>query len=312
MLSQPVRSWADEDVLVSTGPGFAAGGARPSTPVPRLPRTPVPTGPSAPSFGPDVSYFSGPLGPLDLPPAPRTSTIPERNVHARGADARGADTGANPAVTGRAAQRAERQAVDVARRKVAKRMGEPDPLAQLDPEESATRRAPRRIVLALVAMTVVALGVLGVYSFTSPRTQPAASGSDTTTPATDSREFAAPTAVLPPLVAEPLAVDPVPASPIRVPVTVLNATAINGLAGRVAESIAADGWETPATGGYTASDVAASTVFFTEGDDTQRQAAMQLIEQFPALQGPAERFFELPADLTAPGLVVVLAGDWEP
>jgi hypothetical protein len=41
-------------------------------------------------------------------------------------------------------------------------------------------------------------------------------------------------------------------------------------------------------------------------------AALQLIEQFPQLQGPTPRFFEVPADVQAPGLVVVAAGDWQP
>ena len=53
-------------------------------------------------------------------------------------------------------------------------------------------------------------------------------------------------------------------------------------------------------------------VFFAEGDETQRQAAAQLVEQFPELQGPAPRFFDLPAEVTAPGLVVVAAGEWQP
>ena len=58
--------------------------------------------------------------------------------------------------------------------------------------------------------------------------------------------------------------------------------------------------------------MAASTVFYTEGDENQKQAAGQLIEQFPQLQGPTPRFFEAPADVQAPGLVVVVTGDWQP
>ena len=77
-------------------------------------------------------------------------------------------------------------------------------------------------------------------------------------------------------------------------------------------TISAGGWETPGVGGYTAGDVAASTVFFTEGDETQRQAAVNLVNQFPQLVGPTPRFFELPADVVAPGLVVVTTGDWLP
>jgi hypothetical protein len=102
------------------------------------------------------------------------------------------------------------------------------------------------------------------------------------------------------------------AAPVRVPVTVLNSTDINGLAAKVAATVAGAGWETPAVGAYAGGDVAASTVFFTEGDENQRQAALQLIEQFPELQGPTPRFFEVPADVAAPGLVVVTTGDWQP
>ena len=79
----------------------------------------------------------------------------------------------------------------------------------------------------------------------------------------------------------------------------------------VAGVLQAAGWETPGVGGYLNEDVATSTVFFTEGDETQRQAAVSLVDQFPQLTGPAPRFFELPADVDAPGLVVVLTGPWQ-
>jgi hypothetical protein len=204
--------------------------------------------------------------------------------------------------------RAERQAADMARRKAEKRTGSAvDVLDELDPDTVA--RKPRRAVKGLLAMTVVALGVLGVYSFVSPETKEAASQ----TPATQS---SAPVltsqAPLPELDTTPIEVAPAPTTPVRVPVTVLNGTEITGLAAKAAATFGTGGWETPGVGGYTGGDVAASTVFFTEGDETQRQAALQLVDAFPQLQGPTPRFFELPADVTAPGLVVVLAGDWQP
>jgi hypothetical protein len=99
---------------------------------------------------------------------------------------------------------------------------------------------------------------------------------------------------------------------VRVPVTVLNATDISGLAGKISTTVVGAGWESPAVGAYENGDVAVTTVFFTEGDENQRQSALQLIEQFPQITGPAPRFFELPAEVTAPGLVVVAAGDWQP
>ena len=119
------------------------------------------------------------------------------------------------------------------------------------------------------------------------------------------------TAALPPLVTDPSPVAAAPTAPVRVPVTVLNATAVNGLAADIAATVAGAGWETPGVGDYVGGDVAVSTVFFAEGDETQRQAAVQLIEQFPQLSGPAPRFFDVP-DVAAPGLVVVATGDWQP
>jgi hypothetical protein len=204
--------------------------------------------------------------------------------------------------------RAERQAADMARRKAEKRTGSAvDVLDEFDGDGPV--RKPRRVVKGLLAMTVVALGVLGVYSFVSPQTKEAAAQ----TPATqDSTPVLTSQAPLPELSITPADVAPAPTTPVRVPVTVLNATATNGLAAKAAAAFGAGGWETPGVGGYTGTDVAASTVFFTEGDETQRQAAVQLVDAFPQLQGPTPRFFELPADVTAPGLVVVLAGDWQP
>jgi len=120
-------------------------------------------------------------------------------------------------------------------------------------------------------------------------------------------------ATLPELDVDPdVAETTAPAAPVRVPVTVLNSTEIQGLAADVSKVIGAKKWETEKPGGYPGTDVAADTVFYTKGDDQQRIAAEQLIEQFPQLQGPAERFFEVPDEVKAPGLVVVLAGDWKP
>ena len=162
----------------------------------------------------------------------------------------------------------------------------------------------------LLAMVVVALGVLGVYSFVSPHTKDAAAHSTATSApdaAAAASAAASDTAALPPLTTTaPVAAPPVAAAPVRVPITVLNATTVNGLAGKAAKAFSAKGWQAPAVGAYTAGDIAASTVYFTQGDEQQRQAAVQLVDQFPQLTGPAPRFFQLPAGVTAPGLVVVL------
>ncbi|MGY1615111.1 LytR C-terminal domain-containing protein [Geodermatophilus sp. SYSU D00691] len=285
----------------------------------------------------------GPIHPSDeFPaPAPATSAIPEREVtRGRVADARddldddryddepysdelartagpvtSPDTGPSTQVRGgRAADRARRQAIDVERRKELKRQGETmTARAYLDGDDAPARRSPKRAVLALVAVVLVALTVLGVYSFTSPETQETASEdpAPTSAPAPDTGIA---DATLPPLDvgAGSSAPEEAPAAPVRVPVTVLNATEVTGLAGRIAGQFSGAGWEAPVTGQYSGDDVAATTVFFTEGDETQQQAAAQLKEQFPEITGgPAVRFFEMPADAPA-GLVVVAAGEWQP
>ncbi|WP_141137588.1 LytR C-terminal domain-containing protein [Blastococcus mobilis] len=318
--------WPDaEPSLASTGPS----GLR-SRPAPQVPRQTTADGSSSLAYGDwtkpsrsgdgpfatDPELLSG--APLPRRSAPGTTAIPERSVRGRrSADELDAEpeepteaaapvreSGTGP-VGGRAAMRAERQAADAVRRKAEKRSG--SAVAVLDEDEP---RKPRRVLKGLIALTVVALVVLGVYSYVSPETK------ETAAKAPAGPSSAAPvvpdTSSLPALPTDPIEVEPIVAAPVRVPVTVLNSTTINGLAAKVAAAVAAGGWETPAVGAYTAGDVAASTVFFTEGDENQRQAALQLIEQFPQLQGPTARFFEVPADVQAPGLVVVTTGDWQP
>jgi hypothetical protein len=340
------RTWVDaESALVSTGPGMS-GGSRSSTSAPRVPRQTTPAGSRSPAYGdwtkpsrpgdvarPDDDQPAGGFG----APAPGTTAIPERRLSGRRrqqvtpirdsidhemdheidhtvgrsfddedlapAPVRGPGTGS---VGGRAAMRAERQAADTARRKAEKRTG--SAVAVLDEFDSGEVPKPRRVVKGLLAMTVVALGVLGVYSFVSPQTHEVAAQS----PATSAPAIVpGATAPLPELPSTPAAVVPEAAAPVRAPVTVLNSTKTTGLAAKASQSFVAGGWEAAGVGAYTGGDVAASTVFFTEGDETQRQAALQLVDAFPQLTGPTPRFFELPADVAAPGLVVVLAADWK-
>jgi hypothetical protein len=157
-------------------------------------------------------------------------------------------------------------------------------------------------------MAVVACGVLGVYQFTSPETDEAAA----TTETVPTTAPIVPVAPLPELAPESAPVEAVVTAPVRVPVVVLNATSTTGLAAKISGAVVAGGWESPGVGAYEGDDVPATTVFFTEGDETQRLAAVQLVDQFPQLQGPAPRFFELPAEITTPSLVIVAAGDWTP
>ncbi len=300
----------------SLGPGPT--GLRTDVPAPRLPRQT--TGEPDARYG-DWTKPSRPELPSEeemraalAPASPSTTLIPERSVTRRGEDLpdieelvdearapRDERASSRTPVGGRAALRAERQAAEMARQKAVKDSG----VVLLDEEP---RRAPRRVAKGLVAMAVVACGVLGVYQFTSPETDEAAA----ITPDVAATAPVAPVAPLPELDTETAPVEPVVSTPVRVPVVVLNATTTTGLAAKISGAVVAGGWESPGVGAYEGDDVPATTVFFTEGDETQRQAAVQLVDQFPELQGPAPRFFELPAEITTPSLVIVAAGDWTP
>ncbi|MGY1825875.1 LytR C-terminal domain-containing protein [Blastococcus sp. SYSU DS0541] len=322
----------DEEPLASTGPARGVGRSTPAPLVPRVPRQTTPSGAPASSYGdwtkPSRTDETGRsrVAPEVLQ-APATTAIPERGAGARRAEPADLDddldgglahdepgyddqdleaAGIAPGAAvkgGRAAYRAERQAADAARRKAAKRNGTPEVIFDDEPE-----RKPRRVLMGLVAMAVVAGAVLGVYTVTAPEKQEASAA----VPAPAAvPTVAVPTAALPPLPEEPVVVEPAITTPVRVPVTVLNATNVTGLAAKISGAVAAGGWESPGVGAYEGTDVSATTVFFTEGDEQQRQAALQLIDQFPELAGPAPRFFEV-TDAPAPGLVIVATGNWQP
>ncbi len=324
-----------------------AMGVRPSPPPGESPVYGDWTKPSSPGRVAD----SAPVPPPEpVPPAPLTSLIPDRDVAGRRTGSDGVDDSyddvphdeadeepsyehrierdldaggpvppgpvTGSVMGGRAAQRAERQAreasrvaAEVARRKEARRTG-----AFLDEEDDPPRR-PRRLLKGLVAVAAVAAGVLGVATVTTPGTEETSARSSVvqpSQPATAPTDAPAVTADLPELDTDPPAAELPPATPVRVPVTVLNGTDVTGLAAAISAEIEGEGWETADPGGYPKDDVAATTVFFTEGDEKQRQAALQLVDQFPQLEGPVVRFFAVPAEVQAPGLVVVAAGDWQP
>jgi hypothetical protein len=217
-------------------------------------------------------------------------------------DHRGPDTGSSTGVVGgRAAFRAERQAAEAERLRAVRAAR----------QEERRTTGVRRAAVGLLAVAVVALVVLGVYSFTSPEAQEAAR--DTSTgPSLTAPAPAVPSSALPPLDVQPLPpADAAPVAPVRVPVTVLNATGVSGLAGDVAAELTSGGWESAGVGEYNGADVATTTVYYTDGDQAQYDAAVQLVQQFPEISGPAVRFFEVP-DVEAPGLVVVTTGEWLP
>lgn len=211
-----------------------------------------------------------------------------------------------PVVGNRAAMRSQRQAADMARRKREKQGSAVAVLDELEADSEV--RKPRRVAKGLIAMTVVALGVLGVYSFVSPETKQVAAQSPAASAPAIVPDATAP---LPELPSTPVDTPPEASTPVRAPLTILNATSTTGMAAKASDAFVAAGWESAGVGGYKGGDVAASTVFFTEGDETQRQAAVQLVDAFPQLQGPTPRFFDLPAGVPSPGLVVVLAADWK-
>ncbi|WP_409331012.1 LytR C-terminal domain-containing protein [Trujillonella humicola] len=244
----------------------------------------------------------------DVPPAGADGGVAEQPRDRVRDDAGGAHTGV---VGGRAALREERRAAEDERRREARRHGVAHVRARVPgTEDDEPRPARRRGVAALLAVVVVALVVLGVYSFASPQTQPASDGEQQAAPSAPAPVQTS--GALPPLEAEPLStVADAPGTPVRVGVTVLNATNVNGLAADIAGVLAGDGWETVATGAYDGDDVGVTTVYYTEGVDEQRWSAEQLHELHPEVKVVAVRFFEVPGE-TDPGLVVVAAGDWRP
>ena len=248
----------------------------------------------------DDDRFSADRAPADPDPA-------EQTMLASGAARRAVDV----PVGGRAAARLERQAVEAAARKSNGRRTAPPapPAGGRDDTAEAAPRAPRRAVQGLLAVVVIALVVLGVWSFNAPGTSEIAA----TTPVPSEAPVSAPLAppALPSL-APVVPSAPAPVAPVKAPITVLNSTGITGLAATIGEQFTAGGWEVVGTGPYPGDDIAATTVFFTTGDVAQEQAATQLVEQFGAdVTGPVARFFEVEG-VADPGIVVVATGNWRP
>lgn len=93
------------------------------------------------------------------------------------------------------------------------------------------------------------------------------------------------------------------------PVTVLNNSAVNGLAARVAAVFESNGWPIADLRNYSETQVPATTVFFTAGVADEEAAAQALVAQFPQITGGAQPRF---AGLDGTGLTVTVVGDWLP
>ncbi len=179
-------------------------------------------------------------------------------------------------------------------------------ITPIPPLPDEGRRGSRGLVIGLVSFVVVALVLLGVWSFQSPDTQESAA----TAPVTSTS--ASPTSAPAPATSAPATTPAGPTGPVFAPVTVLNATSVNGLAGDIGTVLTDGGWEIRQEGSYDDEDVAVTTVFYTAGDTEQEQAAATLQAQFPDIVGgPSERFFDVDG-LPDPGIVVIATGSWQP
>jgi hypothetical protein len=295
-------------------PAESPWGSAPATPVSaRAAQTPPPPAAARPvrAAQPPARSLAPAVPPVGraVPAAP---VLPEPDLAEPAAEP--ARRGVDVPVGGRAAARLERQAAEAARKKSGRRSGPPTGPgipAQSGPgrgePDDAPRRSSSRLVQGLVATVVIAVGVLGFWSFTSPGTTETAAQ----TPATSAAP--APSAAAPPTseTVAPSAEVAAPVGPVFAPITVLNSTSINGLAGDIGDAFSAAGWDVTGTGTSPVEDVATTTVYYTEGDTTQEQAAGQLAEQFPDVTGPVARYFDVPG-VPDPGLVVVATGNWQP
>jgi hypothetical protein len=179
----------------------------------------------------------------------------------------------------------------------------------LPPTPRGTPDSRRRLVgaaagvIAVVIIAVVAVALVGRNAHSSRTTaagHPAskaasrtATGTHAAAPKHARRNAPAPTKAAVP-------------APARVPLTVLNNTTVTGLARTAAQDFKAHGWSVDQVANYTGR-LAATTVFYRDGDAAAQRAARALARQFPEIAQVAPRSPALPA---GNGLTVVLAPDW--
>ncbi len=92
---------------------------------------------------------------------------------------------------------------------------------------------------------------------------------------------------------------------VHAPLTVLNNTTTQGLAGQAADVFSGKGWTVNDVSNYTG-NLATTTVFYDPSDPAQQRAARSLAAQFPAITAVQPRINDLPGK----GLTVVLAPNW--
>ena len=199
--------------------------------------------------------------------------------------------------------------------------GEPDgadPAGDLDtvggrgpvpPTPRGTPDSRRRLVgtaagvIAVVIIAVVAVALVGRNAHSSRTTAAGHPASKTASRTATGTHAAAPKHARRSAPAPTKAAVPTPA---RVPLTVLNNTTVTGLARTAAQDFKAHGWSVDQVANYTGR-LAATTVFYRDGDAAAQRAARALARQFPEIAEVAPRSPALPA---GNGLTVVLAPDW--
>lgn len=154
------------------------------------------------------------------------------------------------------------------------------------------------LLLGVVLIVVAVLSMLGKLGSSSPS---ASSGDGSVpSPVSTSGSAAATTSAAP----TTPALDP----NAKAPVTVVNASGTAGLAGRVRDVIVKGGWQVADIGNYTGEVGQTSSIYYPADDQNAVAAATNLQKQFPKLT----QLTPTPAGFPFTGVVVVLAGDWDP
>ncbi len=160
--------------------------------------------------------------------------------------------------------------------------------------------------LVILGVILLVFGLITLTTDDDPQTTAGQDSSATaTTPVPSPSPSPSPTATPAP----PAQTSAIPPSQEVMPVTVLNNSALTGLASRVAGELEAGGWPIAELLNYSETQVPATTVFFTPGKPAEKAAAQALAAQFPGITGGAKPRFD---GLDGSGLTVAAVGDWVP